>query len=109
MGAASAGKSSEPLERHPRAQLNFPSRRHGHRDRAELRSIHKPVRSAQVDLIERIEGLPPKLKAGLLGETERARQREVESLQGRTVNRVPSSIAKGVRGRRRLGGCPAVK
>ena len=92
---------AEHSERQPRAQLNFPPGRHGHGDRTELRSIHVPVGCAQVDLIQRIEGLAPELEAGLLGETERARQGEVESLQWRTVNRVPPDIAKRVRGRRR--------
>jgi RNA polymerase sigma factor (sigma-70 family) len=68
-------KSTQHSERHPRTQLNFPPRRHGHRDRAELRSIHVTVRRAEVDLIQRVEGLAADLEAGLLRETERARQR----------------------------------
>src|SRR3981189_2134316 len=87
-------------ERQPGAQLNFPPRRHRHGDRTELRSIHVPVRCAQVDLVQRIEGLTAKLEAGLFGETEGARQGEVESLQRRTVNRVPPDITERVRGRR---------
>ena len=52
------------LERKPGADLQFAARRHRHRDRPELRSVHKTVGCAQIGLIQCIEGFGAELERG---------------------------------------------
>ena len=55
-------ESCSPLEREAGTQLEFAARRHGHRDCAELRSVHEAIRSSQVDLIQGVKGFAAELE-----------------------------------------------
>src|SRR6267143_1838666 len=95
------------LERKSGAQLQFASRRHRHGDRSELRGIHVAVRSAQVDLVQRVECFGPELEIDSLADAEGSRQREVQGLHARAIHGVPACIA--VRKRRGRGECGGIK
>src|SRR5580692_10577213 len=95
-----AGRGGQFLERNPCADLQFACWRHRHRDRSELRSVHKTIRRTQVRLVERVEGLRTELEGGPFREVERTHQSKVEGLQGWAIDGIPTDVAKGV-GRRR--------
>src|SRR6185437_12728616 len=93
------------LEGQPRAQLDLAAWRGGFGDSAELGRIHEAVRGAQVRMVECVEEFPAELKSGVLGNGEITRQREIERLQPRPINRIASHIAKR-KGRRSGEGGP---
>ena len=61
-------QASKYLEREPGSQLDLSSRRRGFGYGSELRSIHKPIRCAQISVVERIKRLSANLKLNLLGD-----------------------------------------
>src|SRR5882672_1964677 len=67
----------ESSERESRTDLELPARRGRFRNRAELRRIHKPVRSPQVHLIEAIKSFQSNLKASGFGNRKISRDGEI--------------------------------
>src|ERR1017187_8518124 len=84
------------LERQARTHLNFPSGCRDFRDAAEARSIHEPVWSSQVGVVEGVEELGARFKSRLFGHAEFARHAEVHGLHSGTIHRVASHVAVGV-------------
>src|ERR1017187_302831 len=80
------------------AELHFASRRGRVRDGSELRSIHEPVRRAEVGMVHRVEDLAANLEAQSLGDGELSRERQIHGLHPGTVNGVAAGIPEGVRG-----------
>src|SRR5258706_2482012 len=99
------GAPPPTLERQPRADLQFPSRRHCHRDRSELWRVDEPVRRPKIGFVERVKGFGAELERGFLGETKRPSQREVQTLHARAVHGVAAGVPVGKgRGRGESGG-----
>jgi len=86
------------LERDPCTQLKLAAGRGRFRDRAELRRVDEAVGRIPVRVVQRVEGLAPKLDAQPFGQRERADQREIHRLHARPVDGIPSHVAEGVRG-----------
>src|SRR4030095_251867 len=60
----------------------------------ELRRVYKPVRRAEICVIQRVEGLSPYLQRNSFRHRELPLQREIQSLSARTIDGVPSHVAK---------------
>src|SRR5262245_25203942 len=97
-------EATDFLERQPRAQLDLPPRSGGLRDRAELRSVHKSIRCAQVRVVEAVEEFAAELEPHSFGNAKVANHREVKSLGSRPVDRVSTHIPKREGGRRHKRG-----
>src|SRR5882724_2748515 len=101
----------EQLERHPRAQLQLAARRHCHGDGPELRRVHKPVRRAEINLVECVERFRAELKCQALREIEGACERQIQCTRRWSVKSIASDIAvsEGRRRRKRSGIEPFIR
>src|SRR5882724_2369885 len=91
----------EQLERHPRAQLQLAARRHCHGDGPELRRVHKPVRRAEINLIESIERFRADLKCQALREIEGTCERQIQCTRRWSVKSIAPDVSVGESRRRR--------
>src|SRR5260370_38995813 len=90
-----------------RTDLDLPARSRGFRNRAELRRIHEPVGSPQINFIEPVKCLQPNLEASRFGNRKIPCDREIESLLAGAVYGIAAGIPKCIRSGRRE--CQRVK
>src|SRR5215469_5007692 len=87
------------LERQSRAQLYLPPGCGGLGDGSKLLCVHEPVGSPQIRVIQCIEELAAELEPHAFRNPKVARQRQIQSLQPRTVNGVAPNVTEGIRRR----------
>ena len=99
MPASPSLRTTGYLEAEPCAELNFASRGRNLGDAAKAGCVHKPVWSAEVGVIERVEELCACLEVCFLSHREVASDSQIHADQRGTVHGIAAHVAIGI-GRR---------